>query len=257
MDIYYNDVMNWYYAIAGQRLDMDGKWGPQCTDGAKHWAVSEFKVPNVAYGNGRDVAKSMSQLPGWTFVGPDKPAQAGDVVSWDEGWGWLEEYQEYFGHVAVVVQDLGEKLEVIQQNPKPMHKATVNKNGLVGYARPPRPLKVESAASVSSTKSETTHTIKAGETYWSIARMYGTTPATLQQANPDKPAENLYEGLKIKIPAISSPISSDSNVYHTVRAGETLWAIAKKYSTTVDVLKKLNPSDNYNVILVGDKIRIK
>ena len=47
-------------------------------------------------------------------------------------------------------------------------------------------------------------------------------------------------------------------VYHTVKKGENLTLIAKKYGTTVNAILKLNPSiKNANVIRVNQKIRVK
>jgi LysM repeat protein len=46
--------------------------------------------------------------------------------------------------------------------------------------------------------------------------------------------------------------------YHTVKNGETLTKIAKKYGVSVKYLRKLNPTiKNPNLIYVGQKIRIK
>ena len=45
--------------------------------------------------------------------------------------------------------------------------------------------------------------------------------------------------------------------YYTVKAGDTLSAIAKKYNTTVDKLVKLNTIKNANKIYVGQKLRVK
>ena len=57
----------------------------------------------------------------------------------------------------------------------------------------------------------------------------------------------------------SSPSSTNSaNNTYTVKKGDTLGAIAKKYNTTVEKLKKLNPQiKNIDNIPVGSKIRIK
>ena len=45
--------------------------------------------------------------------------------------------------------------------------------------------------------------------------------------------------------------------YYTVKAGDTLSAIAKKYNTTVDKLVKLNNIKNANKIYAGQKLRVK
>lgn len=45
--------------------------------------------------------------------------------------------------------------------------------------------------------------------------------------------------------------------YHTVKAGDNLTSIAKKYKTTVDKIVKLNKIKNINMIYPGEKLRIK
>ena len=45
--------------------------------------------------------------------------------------------------------------------------------------------------------------------------------------------------------------------YHTVRSGDTLGALARKYGTTVKKLAKDNNIKNPNLIYVNQKIRIK
>lgn len=45
--------------------------------------------------------------------------------------------------------------------------------------------------------------------------------------------------------------------YHTVKKGETLTSIAKKYKTTISKLVKLNKLKNPNLIIPGQKLRIK
>lgn len=47
-------------------------------------------------------------------------------------------------------------------------------------------------------------------------------------------------------------------VYHTVLAGDTLWAISKEYGLTLAALLQLNPAiSNPNVIRAGQKVRVK
>ena len=58
---------------------------------------------------------------------------------------------------------------------------------------------------------------------------------------------------------VNELVAASSAVYYTVRSGDTLSAIARKYSTTVSAIQKLNPAliRNVNQIRVGWKIRVK
>ena len=50
---------------------------------------------------------------------------------------------------------------------------------------------------------------------------------------------------------------SATNKYHTIKSGDTLWALAQKYSTTVDNLKKWNKLYNGKTIYIGMKLIVK
>ena len=51
--------------------------------------------------------------------------------------------------------------------------------------------------------------------------------------------------------------STSSNVYYTIRKGDTLGKIAKKYHTTVSKLCKLNHISERTILKIGRKIRVK
>jgi GH25 family lysozyme M1 (1,4-beta-N-acetylmuramidase) len=58
---------------------------------------------------------------------------------------------------------------------------------------------------------------------------------------------------------VNELLGASQATYYTVRSGDTLSAIARKYGTTVTAIQKLNPSliRNVNQIRVGWKIRVK
>lgn len=45
-------------------------------------------------------------------------------------------------------------------------------------------------------------------------------------------------------------------MFHTVKAGETLWSISEDYRTPIQSIIKANPGINPNMILIGQKIKI-
>ena len=49
----------------------------------------------------------------------------------------------------------------------------------------------------------------------------------------------------------------DSNEFYIVKAGDNLTKIAKLHKTSVEKLVKLNNIKNKNLIVVGQKIKIK
>lgn len=67
-----------------------------------------------------------------------------------------------------------------------------------------------------------------------------------------------YSAVQSKVNALVKKQEA-SPVYYTVKSGDTLSAIARKYGTTMSAIKKLNPTliKNVNLILTGWKIRVK
>jgi LysM repeat protein len=68
-----------------------------------------------------------------------------------------------------------------------------------------------------------------------------------------------YDAVQARVNELLRAQSKPSAVYYTVRSGNTLSAIARKYGTTVTAIQKLNPAliRNVNQIQVGWKIRVK
>lgn len=68
-----------------------------------------------------------------------------------------------------------------------------------------------------------------------------------------------YAAVQKRVNEILRMKSKSAPVYYTVRSGDTLSAIARRYGTTVSAIQKLNVSliRNVNQIRVGWKIRVK
>ena len=98
--------------------------------------------------------------------------------------------------------------------------------------------------------------VRYGETLSYIANRYNTTVENLVRLNNIQNPNLIYVGQKIYI---NSNEKSNNiipcNVY-VVKAGDTLRAIAYKYSTTVSMLAKVNNITNPNLIYVGESIVI-
>lgn len=102
----------------------------------------------------------------------------------------------------------------------------------------------------STTASTNTYTVKSGDTLYGIANKYNTTVDTLKSLN-NLTSNTLSIGQVLKLPG-SSATSTDT---YTVKSGDTLYAIANKYNTTVDALKSLNNLTS-NTLSIGQPLKI-
>lgn len=88
------------------------------------------------------------------------------------------------------------------------------------------------------------YVVRAGDSLWLIAQRFQTTVDAIKQLN-GLTSNLLNVGQVLKIP------SSQAGPYieYTVRSGDTLWLLSRRYDTTVDAIKKLNglTSDNLSI----------
>lgn len=124
--------------------------------------------------------------------------------------------------------------------------------------------KSTSTAAKTTTKTSTiTYTVKKGDTLSSIAKKYKTTNQAIMKLNGLK-STNIKVGQKLKITTTTTTNSSStaaktttktSTITYTVKKGDTLSSIAKKYKTTSQAIMKLNGLKSAN-IKVGQKLKI-
>lgn len=99
---------------------------------------------------------------------------------------------------------------------------------------------------------ETVYTIKYGDTLSAIANRYDTTVSALVSLNAIANANLIYAGDTLLIPGTAST----GTFSYTIQSGDTLWAIAERYGTTVAAIASLNSIENPNLIYAGDMIEI-
>lgn len=98
----------------------------------------------------------------------------------------------------------------------------------------------------------TLYTVRRGDTLWGISRKFGTSINSIVALNGIKNPNIIYAGEVFKIPSARS----EQTVIYTVKRGDTLWGISRKFGTTVENLVKLNSVKNPNLIYVGEKLII-
>jgi len=120
-----------------------------------------------------------------------------------------------------------------------------------GAAGPSQP----SGGVISTPVQPTVYKMKSGDTLTSVAQQFGVDLNELVRANPQlTPA-----GTNLSIPGQSAgtqPATPTASITHTVRAGDTLYAIALRYNTTVEAIVQLNNLANPDLIQVGQVLKI-
>ncbi len=101
---------------------------------------------------------------------------------------------------------------------------------------------------------EITHIVQPGQTLFSIARMYSVDVWTLARANNIVNPNRIYAGQRLVIPAKSTTPPA-ANVY-VVKAGDTLYSIARLYKTTAWAIAQANGIYDLNHIYVGQRLVI-
>jgi len=122
------------------------------------------------------------------------------------------------------------------------------------------------------------HEVVRGETLTEIARRHGVATEAIRAAN-NLPSNALHVGQNLMIPVSSRSLpavimaasnpprpakpasawSADGNnspVIHRVRAGETLWSIARRYGVAVTQISHWNVLQPGDVLQLGQKLRI-
>ena len=102
----------------------------------------------------------------------------------------------------------------------------------------------------------TLHTIAAGDTLYKLASRYNTTVKAISDANSGINPQNLQIGQQICIPVPPMPGPCPGGTIYTIKAGDTLYSLARRYATTVDAIQQANPGLAPRSLQVGRKICI-
>jgi len=104
----------------------------------------------------------------------------------------------------------------------------------------------------------TSHTVKAGESLNSIARKYRLSIKKLRTINNLFSTSVIHPGQKLKLieDKKTRNIASSDQKVHTVRRGETLIGIAKKYNVSLPLLMEINSLSFKSILVAGKNIII-
>ncbi len=104
------------------------------------------------------------------------------------------------------------------------------------------------------------HTVKKGETLYSLARLYSVSQEDILKNNPQA-VEGLQPDQVLKIPVVQEEGRKRNERQkfdtHIVNQGETLYAISKRYGISVPILLEDNPGLDPAALSVGQELKIR
>lgn len=106
-----------------------------------------------------------------------------------------------------------------------------------------------------------TYTVRRGNTLSQIARAYGVTVSHIVELNNIQNPNLIYPGQKLRITDSTNTtlnlVNQTGNYSsYTVRRGDSLWRIARRYGVSVNYLTSINNIQNPNLIYPGQFLKI-
>lgn len=105
---------------------------------------------------------------------------------------------------------------------------------------------------------ESYYIVKSGDTLSYIANIYNTTVQQIAAINGISNPNLIFPGQRLRIPTSSEipEVNEMSHIIYTVKRGDNLWNISRKYGTTVQEIAQLNNISNPNLIFIGQRLKI-
>ena len=114
------------------------------------------------------------------------------------------------------------------------------------------------------------HEVRPGETFWDMAKRYGSSVELIVDENPDLHPRRLRLGQTVIIPLLTGvPIvqpqpltmewfaQSGSGAVHEVEYGDSLWGIARTHGVTVEALAASNGRSPHDIIKPGETLMVQ
>lgn len=101
------------------------------------------------------------------------------------------------------------------------------------------------------------YTIRPGDTFFALSRRFNVSLDDLVEANPGVDPDRLFVGQVVCIPLAVPPVRCPVGSFtYTIQPGDTLFALARRFNTTVVSIIGLNPGITPEALLIGQRICI-
>ena len=107
--------------------------------------------------------------------------------------------------------------------------------------------------------SKKVHTVKTGDTWWDIARLYNVEVRKLTGWNNKAPGDILRPGQKLVVWTNGNPKDSNKKirtVSYKIRSGDSLWKISQKFNVSIAQVREWNGLSNRSLLKPGQKLTL-
>ena len=112
------------------------------------------------------------------------------------------------------------------------------------------------ASAATAVNADSVHRVVKNDTVWALSQKFGVSIKSIEQLNHiDQNTNLIYVGQDLQIPNKDAHAPKNDTHTYTVQSGDSLWAIAQKFNTSVDHLKQLNGLTS-NLIYVGQTLKV-
>lgn len=135
-------------------------------------------------------------------------------------------------------------------------------NGIqnVNLIYPGQVLKITTNSNINGFETNSTgktyYTIQRGDTLYAISRKYSVSIQNIVNWNNIQNPNRIYPGQTLILYGNYSTLNNNNYIEYTVRRGDSLWRIARRYRTTVRSIAVHNGISNPNLIYPGQILRI-
>lgn len=108
-------------------------------------------------------------------------------------------------------------------------------------------------------KQKKTHTVKAGDTWWDLAKANNVSVKTLTKWNKKSAKDTLRLGQKLVILTDNKNTSSNKkakSINYKIKGGDSLWAIARKFNVHVSQVREWNSMSDRTLLKPGQNLTI-